>query len=166
MLSARPRHDLVINHKLRISIRSTRTHSRQPLTKLCLPVAATQLVRLHTGKCSCDERSQACRGKGQPHCNCSTPVSSCDVCDPCQHQFSSSICDTCSTMGIGDSYPGTVYDEPIVTDSYSSEPMILPGETIIDGGSILPDTFSGSGDCPHCQSTNGPIFQGTIVPGP
>ena len=118
-----------------------------------------------TGKCSCDERSQACRGKGQPHCNCSTPVSSCDVCDPCQHQFSSSICDTCSTMGIGDSYPGIVYDEPIVTDSYSSEPMILPGETIIDGGSILPETLSSSGDCPHCQSTNGPIFQGTIVPG-
>ena len=47
MLSARPRHDLVINHKLRISIRSTGTHSIQPLTKLCLPVAATQLVRLH-----------------------------------------------------------------------------------------------------------------------
>ena len=48
--------------------------------------------------------------------------------------------------------------------------MILPGETIIDGGiidggTILPETFSGSGDCPHCQSTSGPIFEGTIVPG-
>ena len=47
MLSARSGRNLVINHKLRISIRSTRPHSRQPLTKLCLPVAATQLVRLH-----------------------------------------------------------------------------------------------------------------------
>ena len=118
-----------------------------------------------TGKCSCDKRSQACRGKSQPHCNCSTPVSCCEVCDPCQNQFTSSICDTCSTIGIGDSYPGLVYDEPIITDSYSSEPMILPGETIIDGGSILPETFSSSGDCPHCQSTDGPIFHGTIVPG-
>jgi hypothetical protein len=83
----------------------------------------------------------------------------CNICEPCPI----SNCDTCST--IGDNYSGVMYDEPIVTNSYSSEPMILPGETIIDGGTILPETFSSSGDCPHCQSASGPIFQGTIVPG-
>ena len=124
------------------------------------------------GKCSCGKRSQACQGKGQPHCSCSTPVSCCNVCDPCQHHFPSAICDTCST--VGDSFSGVVYDEPIISDSFSStyspEPMILPGETIIDGGTIdggtvLPETFNSSGDCPHCQSTSGPIFEGTILPG-
>ena len=122
------------------------------------------------GKCSCDKRSQACHGKGQPHCGCSTPAINCNVCDPCPNPCPISNCDTCSTVGgsfstIGDSYSGIIYDEPIITDSYSSEPMILPGETIINDGTILPETFSSSGDCPHCQSANGPIFQGTIVPG-
>lgn len=117
--------------------------------------------------CSGDKRSQACRGKGQPHCNCSTPITNCHVCAPCPNPCPISNCDTCST--IGDSYSGVVYDEPIVVDSYSSDPMILPGETIIDGEiihdeTVHPETFSGSGDCPHCQSTSGPIFQGTILP--
>lgn len=127
------------------------------------------------GKCSCDKRSQACRGKGQPHCGCSAPAINCNICDPCPNPCPISNCDTCSTFGdtcstMGDSYSGVIYDEPMITDSYSSEPMILPGETIIEGetlhgGTILPETFSSSGDCPHCQSTSGPIFQGTIVPG-
>tara|TARA_R110002072_G_scaffold303109_1_gene493944 strand:+ start:31823 stop:32791 length:969 start_codon:yes stop_codon:yes gene_type:complete len=132
------------------------------------------------GKCSCGKRSQACRGKGQPHCNCSTPAVECNVCDPCQHEFPVSHCDTCSTLG--DSFSGYVHEEPFVSDSYSpayssgspiysSEPMILPGETIIDGESFhgdtnLPETFGHPENCPHCrQSTSGPIFQGTIIPG-
>lgn len=134
--------------------------------------------------CSGRNRSQACRGKGRPHCNCSTPVVDCNVCDPCQHEFPVSHCDTCSTLG--DSFSGYVHDEPFVSDSYSSvypsdspayssQPMILPGETIIDeqimngetfqGGTFHPETFGHGENCPHCQSTNGPIFQGTIVPG-
>ena len=134
-----------------------------------------------TGKCSCGKRSQTCRGKGQPHCNCSTPAVDCNVCDPCQHEFPVSHCDTCSTHG--DSFSGYVHQEPFVSDSYSpayssdspvysSEPMILPGETIIDGetfhgDTILPETLGHPENCPHCQSTstNGPIFQGTIIPG-
>jgi hypothetical protein len=125
--------------------------------------------------CSTHKRSQACRGKGQPHCNCSAPAVNCNVCDPCQHEFPISNCDTCSTIGesyptIGNSYSGVVHDQPFVTDSYSSDPMILPGGTIIDGemihgDTILPETFSNSGNCPHCKSTSGPIFEGTIVPG-
>ncbi|MGZ0169807.1 MAG: hypothetical protein ACKVHE_09635 [Planctomycetales bacterium] len=113
--------------------------------------------------CSGYKRSQAWRGKGSSGCNCSSHNSNCNGCDTCQHQFPISTCDACST--IGDSYSGVVYDEPFITDSYSSEPMILPGETIIDSGTTFPETFSSSGNCPHCQSTNGPIFQGNIVPG-
>ncbi|NQV29228.1 MAG: hypothetical protein HQ518_33150 [Rhodopirellula sp.] len=86
---------------------------------------------------------------------------------------------------MGDSYPGVVYDGSFPTDSYSSEqyssdPMILPGETIIDGDTFHPESFHSSGNCPHCQSTSspiisdqssgshsngGPIFEGTIIPG-
>lgn len=75
---------------------------------------------------------------------------------------------------LGESYPGVVYDESFSgetfpLESYSSEPMILPGETVLPGDTVLSDGFSGSGDCPHCQSTHGqsmqgPIFDGTIVP--
>jgi hypothetical protein len=124
--------------------------------------------------CSAHKRSQACRGKGQPHCNCSAPATNCNVCDPCPNPCPISNCDACSTIGNGystvdNSYSGVVYDEPFVTNSYSSDPMILPGETIIDGemihgNTIHPETFS-SGNCPHCQSTSGPIFNGTIIPG-
>ncbi len=113
--------------------------------------------------CSGHNRSQACRGKGQPHCNCATPITNCSVCDPCPI----SNCDTCST--IGDSYSGVVYDGSFDSGTYSSDPMILPGETIIDGDiihgdTVLPETFSSSGDCPHCQSTSGPIFPETALP--
>jgi len=118
--------------------------------------------------CSKGKRSQACRGKGQPHCNCSTPITNCNVCDPCPNPCPISNCDTCST--IGDSYSGVVYDGSFDSGTYPSDPMILPGETIIDGeiihgDTILPETFSSSENCPHCQSSSGPIFQGNIVPG-
>ena len=126
------------------------------------------------GGCSTGKRSCNCRGKAPSGCHCSTPVADCEVCDPCQHQFPVSHCDTCSTFGdsyssVGDSYPGVVYDESYPAESYSSEPMILPGETIMHGDSFQHGTFHDSGNCPHCQSTggptSGPIFEGTIIPG-
>ena len=132
--------------------------------------------------CSAHKQSKSCRGKGQPHCNCSTPATNCNVCEPCPNPCPISNCDTCSNIGdsyssIGDSYPtigdnysGVIHDESFVPNSYSSDPMMLPGETIINGGmihgnTIHPQTFDNSGNCPHCKSTSGPIFEGTIIPG-
>lgn len=96
-------------------------------------------------------------------CNCHAAASPCDVCSACPHEMPITNCDTCST--IGESYPGVVYDESFPAESYSSEPMILPGETIYQGGTVVPETFSHPENCPHCQATTGPIFNGTIIPG-
>lgn len=93
------------------------------------------------------------------NCNCATPIANCDACSPCQHHVPASNCDTCATYGesysggsyLGDGYSGVIHDQ-----SFSAEPMILPGDT------VLPETFS-SGSCPHCNTTSGPIFEGTII---
>lgn len=130
-----------------------------------------------SGGCLRGKRSCSCHQKSQSGCQCAIPMADCQLCDPCPVTH----CDTCppggeewSSIGesypvVGDSYPGVVYDDSFSADSfpsesYSSEPMILPGETVMQGDMVLPESFSSGGDCPHCQSTNGPIFDGTIIP--
>jgi hypothetical protein len=119
--------------------------------------------------CSARVHKPNCRGERHPSgCNCATPIANCEQCCPSEYH-PPTPCDACSTCGdsystYGDSYSGAEYDE-----SWSSEPMILPGETIIPGDNFTPRTFTpqtfSSGSCPECEAnSSGPIFTGTIIP--